>query len=181
MQGCPQQAFGLLIVDVVIKCPTADIDAVHGEITRLMRTLPQYGKFRNLLGIHTPLADNSLWNSPHIGKQQRQDCVRFDLLIALLNRNVFNFDRVDLMDLRKRVGGCFAETCTDAALFTGDDCLVTGQLRCQQGHWAFHKVSKPELFLSPKLWRRKHFRRNNCFLSGIWTESSNSPSHLLQM
>ena len=29
---------------------------------------------------------------------------------------------------------------------TGDGCSVTGQFRCQQGHWAFHKVSKPENF-----------------------------------
>ena len=94
MQGFPQQAFGLLIVDVIGKCPTADIDAVHAEITRLTRTLPQYGKFAKLLGIHTPLVDNDLWNSPHIGKQQRQDCARFDDLIALLNRNGFKFDRV---------------------------------------------------------------------------------------
>ena len=29
---------------------------------------------------------------------------------------------------------------------SGDGCSVTGQFRCQQGHWAFHKVSKPENF-----------------------------------
>jgi len=112
----------------MIKCPTADIDAVHAEITRLTRTLPQYGKFQNLLGIHTPLVDNDLWNSPHIGKQQSQDCARFDEFITMLNRNGFNFCRVVLMDLAKRIG---------------DGCSVTGQFRCQQGHWAFHKVNGP--------------------------------------
>ena len=117
----------------MIKCPTADIDAVHPEITRLTRSLPQYGKFAKLLGIHTPLVDNDLWNSPHVGKQQRQDCARFD---ELLNRNEFNFDRVQLIKLAKRIGACFTETCTDFVLFAGDGCLVTGQFRCQQGHWA---------------------------------------------
>ena len=43
---------------------------------------------------------------------------------------------------------------------------MTGQLRCQQGHWAFHKVSKPEAFLSPKLRRRQLSRRNNCQVYG---------------
>ena len=47
------------------------------------------------------------------------------------------------MDLAKKIGVCFALTCTDDALFTGDGCSVTGQLRCQQGHWAFNKVHKP--------------------------------------
>ena len=99
-------------VDVVVKCPTADIDAVHAEIIRLTRTLPQYGKFAKLLGIHTPLVDNDLWNSPHIGKLQlqRQDCARFDELIALLNRNGFKFSRVELINLAKRTGDCLIMT-----------------------------------------------------------------------
>ena len=87
-----------MIVDVMIKCPTVDIDAVHAEITRLTRTLPQYGFGNNLLGIHTLLVDNGLCNSPHIGERQRQDCARFDEFIAMLNRNGFNFCRVVLMD-----------------------------------------------------------------------------------
>ena len=84
------------------------------------------------------------------------------------------------MDLAKRTDDCFAVTCTGDALFKRrwllGDCM-TGQLRCQQGHWAwaFHncKVSKPEKCLTPKHGRRKHFRNTNCFLSGVWTENNN--------
>ena len=103
----------------MIKCPTADIDAVHAKITRLTRTLPQYGFGNNLLGMHTPLVDNGLWNSPHIGERRRQDCARFDEFIEnlMLNRNGFNFCRVDLMDLAKRIGDWFPLTCTDDALY----------------------------------------------------------------
>jgi len=72
------------------------------------------GCSKNFSGIYTPLVDNGMWNSPHIGKQQSQDCARFDELIALLNRNGFSFSRVDLMDLAKRIG---------------DGCSVTGQFR----------------------------------------------------
>ena len=75
------------------------------------------GCSKNFSGIYTPLVDNGMWNSPHIGKQQSQDCARFDELIALLNRNGFSFSRVDLMDLAKRIGDCFALTCTDDALY----------------------------------------------------------------
>ena len=74
--------------------------------------LEQYGKFPKLLGIHTPLVDNGLWNSLHIGKQQRQDCASFDEFIAMLNRNgfEFSFDRVELINLAKRIGDCFELT-----------------------------------------------------------------------
>ena len=131
-----------MIVDVMIKCPTADIDAVHADITRLTRTLPQYGFALNLLGIHTPLVDNDQWNSPHIGERRRQDCARFDEFIAMLNRNIngFNFCRVVLMDLAKRIGDCFALICTDDALYhrrwlLGDwtISLPTGALGLPQG------------------------------------------------
>ena len=54
--------------------------------------------------------------------------------------------------------------------------LATGAL----GLSTFHKVSKPETLLPPKLGRRKLPRRNNYFLSGIWTTSSDCPSCVLQ-
>ena len=84
--------------------------------------------------------DNDLWNSPHIGERQCQDCARFDEFIAMLNRNGFNFCRVDLMDLAKRIGDCFALICTDDALYLsrwlfGDRTisLPTGALGLPQG------------------------------------------------
>ena len=54
------------------------------------------------------------------------------------------------MNLVKGIGDCFAGTFSDPELELqpGDGCSVTGQLRCQQGHSAFHKVSKPEKFQS---------------------------------
>ena len=116
------------------------------------------------------------------GKQQRQDCTRFDLFIALLNRNGFNFNRIDLIDLVKRIGDSFAETCTNTELFAADGCSVTaaGQLRCRQGHWAVHRVSKPIEFLSQNLGRTRNFRTTHYFLSGVWTPSSYRTPRMLQ-
>jgi len=132
LQGCRQQAFGLLIVDVVIKFSTVDIDTHadiacrHGDACRDNQThanVPQYGKFSKLLQIHTPLIDNHLWNSPHIGKHQRNDCV---LVHCPTEPKWIPLQQSYLMNLAKRIGYCFDEAFSDTELFAEDDFSVTG-------------------------------------------------------
>ena len=103
-QGCPQQSFGLFIVDHLVRFPFADLDAVHLKITNIVKARPSYGCFQSMLGIFSPLPCNDRWKSSDCTTREMHDCLRFEEIITSLAEEGLFFDRKVLMKLASYLG-----------------------------------------------------------------------------
>ena len=101
LQGCPQQSFGLFVVDYLVRFPFADLGAVHLKITNLVKALHSYDCFDNMLGfvLRAPLPCNERWEYSDCTTREVNGCLRFEEIITALAEEGLFFDRGALMDL----------------------------------------------------------------------------------
>ena len=69
------------------------------------------------------------------------ECLRFEEIITALAEEGHIFDRDVLMNLATSLGKHYMIVFVLTLCFAGLGCSITGQLRAQQIHWVYHKVS----------------------------------------